>query len=194
MRYANWLHNGKPLATAPVTTEDGAYRFSDGDLDGGRRPGGLYYVPTRDEWYKAAYYDPDSDSYRDQPTDSDPVPTAAVPGRDVGNHINASGARPVEDPLTDVGAYRFSASPSGTLDQGGNVVEWLEDSLELHGGHWNLPADRSGRQANPVNLGDANVEENFLGFRLVPEPGASTLGGAALIALMLLRRRRAVAR
>ena len=92
-------------------------------------------------------------------------------------------------PLTDVGAYRFSASAYGTLDQAGNVLEWHEDSLDLMGGHWNLGVNRTSRLANPVSVSDMDAQQNFLGFR-VPEPSAGLLATSALATLAALRRRR----
>jgi len=71
LRYTNWLHNGKPIgyqtvnndgATPnPATTERGAYV-----IDGITasitpiypEPRAKYRLPSIDEWYKAAYYNP----------------------------------------------------------------------------------------------------------------------------------------
>lgn len=55
IRYCNWLHNGKRKGPqGPETTEDGAYTIVDGVV-GPRNPGAKYFLPTEDEWYKAAY-------------------------------------------------------------------------------------------------------------------------------------------
>jgi hypothetical protein len=76
MRYCNWFHHGKPKNIFTQSLIDnGAYRISGSALVGyrGNRPaqGGFlkietfsaaktpnakYYIPTMDEWYKAAYY------------------------------------------------------------------------------------------------------------------------------------------
>jgi len=58
-RYCNWLHNGKP--TGPQnssTTEDGAYTLNGATtgVDITRNVNANYYIPTENEWYKAAYY------------------------------------------------------------------------------------------------------------------------------------------
>ena len=55
LRFANWLHNGG-LPTSD--TETGAYTFGDPETPGPRNPGAKVFLPTEDEWYKAAYYDP----------------------------------------------------------------------------------------------------------------------------------------
>lgn len=58
-RYCNWLHNGKPTgAQNNNSTEDGAY-FLNGFIGGNAIPkkaGAKYFLPTENEWYKAAYY------------------------------------------------------------------------------------------------------------------------------------------
>jgi formylglycine-generating enzyme required for sulfatase activity len=54
-RYCNWLHNGKGNGS----TENGAYNIPDGRIIGDavpRSPNANYYIPTENEWYKAAYY------------------------------------------------------------------------------------------------------------------------------------------
>jgi formylglycine-generating enzyme required for sulfatase activity len=53
LRLANWLHNGQP--TDGSGTEDGAYDMSRG-ADVVRKEGAKYWLPSEDEWYKAAYY------------------------------------------------------------------------------------------------------------------------------------------
>jgi hypothetical protein len=59
-RYCNWLHNGQPLNVLQDnnSTEDGAYTLN-GITTGNavtKNPGAKYYIPTENEWYKAAYY------------------------------------------------------------------------------------------------------------------------------------------
>lgn len=190
MRFANWLHNGGPEGDAG-STEQGSYAFVGGVLQGGREPGARFVIPSLDEWYKAAYYDPATGSYRDYPTGSDTLPVATSPTRDLGNQVNAGSAPGSLGGLSDAGAYRFSASAFGTLDQGGNTLDWLEDSLALRGGHWDLTVDRTGRTALPVSVSGPEAQESFVGFR-VPEPGAGLLAAAAAATLAALRRRRPV--
>lgn len=61
-RYCNWLHNNKPSGLQNnSTTEDGAYTLN-GATTGAelitKNIGANYWIPTENEWYKAAYYDP----------------------------------------------------------------------------------------------------------------------------------------
>jgi ABC-2 type transport system ATP-binding protein len=66
-RFANWLHNGQPAgAETPATTEDGAYTITTAGVNDNtvtRNAGAQIFLPSEDEWYKAAYYDAASQSY-----------------------------------------------------------------------------------------------------------------------------------
>ncbi len=63
-RYANWLSNGKPTGVqSSTTTENGAYQLTGNtgspvlnttNPNTGSAP--AYYLPSRNQWYKAAYY------------------------------------------------------------------------------------------------------------------------------------------
>ena len=189
IRYVNWLHNGRPAGVGDAATEDGTYDIAQCTTTCTRKPGARPYLPRADEWYKAAYYDPNGGAYFAYPTSSNTAPASEAPTRDVGNHANTDGALGNDqDPLSDAGAYRFSASPNGTLDQAGNVREWLEDSLDLRGGSWNTPVDEAESQSFTTVASNA-VELDDVGFR-VPEPSVRLLAAAALVTLASLRRRR----
>ena len=67
-RFCNWLHNGQGTGD----TESGAY-VNIGDHDSfARQPDAKWWIPTEDEWYKAAYHKNDgvTDHYWDYPTAS----------------------------------------------------------------------------------------------------------------------------
>jgi formylglycine-generating enzyme required for sulfatase activity len=88
VRYINWLHNGKPTGVpAAGTTEDGVYTLSGFMVQGTSKPSpnnkNSYWLPSEDEWYKAAYYDPNKNGlglpgYWTYATMSDSVPDATV--------------------------------------------------------------------------------------------------------------------
>ncbi|MCX6353634.1 MAG: SUMF1/EgtB/PvdO family nonheme iron enzyme [Candidatus Aureabacteria bacterium] len=136
-RFCNWLHNGKESGC----TENGAYNFADGDSKDPRgydddlandpvthEPGALFWIPTANEWYKAAYYSP-AGTYYDYPTGSDMKPIAEAPpgGQNSANWLRED--EPVYGPpgTEDVGSYINSPSPYGTYDQCANIDEFIED-------------------------------------------------------------------
>ena len=131
-RFANWLHNGQPVgAQDETTTEDGAYDMSLGD-DVVRKPGAQVFLPSEDEWYKAAFYDASRHDYWLYPTQTDDEPTfEAPPGTDLVNGSANHGLYGIIVPSTNtvpVGSYTYkpTTSPYGAHDQMGNVREWTE--------------------------------------------------------------------
>ena len=189
LRFANWLNNGEPVgAQGPATTEGGAYTITLGGIAANsitRNPGAHVFLPSEDEWYRAAYYDPVSASFFDYPTGTNMVTSCVLPGSDTGNSANCWPATaPAPGALTDVGAYTLSMSPSGTYDQGGNVFEWNESipagSLSPPG--TSLRGNRGGSWQHDAsflassNLNDGGYptdEDRYIGFRVasIPEPG-----------------------
>jgi cysteine-rich repeat protein len=134
-----------------------------------RRAGAQVFLPSEDEWYKAAYY-AGSDSYYDYPAGSDTQTTCAVPGP-TANTANCNVA--VYD-LTDVGSYTGSASPSGSFDQGGNVCEWNEaligSNRGLRGGGFGDTPDYLAASVRVV-VGAPPYGPVFVGFRVASIPG-----------------------
>jgi formylglycine-generating enzyme len=163
MRFTNWLENGQPVGG--VGTESGVYTIGN-RLDATRSPGTAFFIPSEDEWYKAAYHKNDgvTGNYWDFPTSTDTMPDSDQPPesgeptasntanfyRDDGiaNGYNdgyaVTGSTTFNssvDYLTDVGAYTASLSPYGTFDMGGNVYEWNETVMGstsrcVRGGDW----------------------------------------------------------
>ena len=109
LRFANWLHNGQQGAG---TTEYGAYNMSLGAAVT-RLAGAAYWLPSEDEWYKAAYYSPDG-VYYDYATSNNAVPVAGVDANyNDGGYVLGS---PYYS--TEVAEYD-NESPYGTYDQSG---------------------------------------------------------------------------
>ena len=186
LRFANWLHNGQGSGD----TEDGAYTFSGATSVGSRNAGATIFLTSEDEWYKAAYYDAVSTSYFGYPMGINTLPTCAAPSAtaNTANCWNAVGD------FTDVGSYTGSASPYGTFDQGGNVVEWTESftisQAYMRGG---------GFQFYDSNLGTfwrwgvvPNAANQHQGFRvaMIPEPTTALLVAFGLAGLAAAGRRR----
>jgi formylglycine-generating enzyme required for sulfatase activity len=158
-QFVNWLNTS--------TGHPAAYKFDSGgnfqlwvpgdagyDLDNlYRNRLAHYFLPSVDEWYKAAYYDPRAAIYYDYATGSDNVPDgidfAGDPNFDAVFFDRAFNSMPND--VTDVGL----PSPFGTEGQGGNAWEWQETNFDLvndsnltgrgfRGGFWaSVPEDIS---------------------------------------------------
>lgn len=205
IRFANWLTSG--------TTESGAYMITGGGPNAGSvtipdhstfaAGSETFFLPSEDEWYKAAYYGSSVSTFYSWPTGFPGTdPNNNLPSADTGKSANYETATGDSSyPLTDVGAYSLSASDYGTFDQGGNVWEWNEEeyvnpfatSRGLRGGAWS-----SGQfhleVTSPIDESDA-IETNDYGFRIassaesaVPEPSTYALAAIGLLGLLVYRR------
>ncbi|MEL6498326.1 MAG: SUMF1/EgtB/PvdO family nonheme iron enzyme [Planctomycetota bacterium] len=200
--YCNWLHNGKPDTFDAIQT--GAYDASTwgDDTADPRLPGAQYWIPSVDEWQKAAYYDPNKYGDGDgeggwwyYPDGSD---TPLVPGLP-GQGETTAGLFLDEELLHEVpiGSYPDVQSPWGLLDVSGSANEWTEDVFRA-----NLPdfRVRLGTRAGDDDIDffdaawgyDFARPSNFLsGFRIasaVPSPASVTCFGLA--GVVAIRRRR----
>ena len=194
IRFANWLNNGQGSGD----TESGAYTLLGGTptpsngLSIARNAGATIFLPSENEWYKAAYNIPGGSTYNLYPTSSSLTPNASGPTA-TPNSANYNNA---VNNLTDVGAYSGTTSPYGAFDMGGNVYQWNEaligSSRGLRGGSFNnssiglLSSSRNGLV--PSNGGFS------IGFRvaMVPEPSSLMLAAFGFIGLAAWgwRRRR----
>jgi len=194
-RYCNWLTTSN--------TESGVYNTTTWAIDRGYRnaQGLAYFIPTEDEWYKAAYYKGGGTTagYWDYPTGSDTAPTSEAPpgGANSANYIWPGPVGP-DYYRNEVGAYTGSDSPYGTFDQGGNVWEWNETLIDgkrgARGGSFGNGAvtlRAEGRYSY-----DPTLEDIFIGFRVasIPEPSSVALlalgAGMAGMAVAVRRRTR----
>jgi formylglycine-generating enzyme required for sulfatase activity len=184
-RFANWMMNGQGNGD----TETGAYTLN-GATSGiiTANIGAQVYLPSRNEWYKAAYYNALSQTYSLYPNGQNTITTADA------NYSLYSGSG---NSSTDVGAYINDPSSYGTFDQGGNVAEWndtifadVDNHRFVLGGAWNDLYHRmtsAGQDDHPLEY-----EYFDAGFRLasaVPEPSSLVLTMLAS-GVMLLRRKR----
>ena len=190
-RFCNWLQTG--------TTETGAYTLN-GHTDDAylltvtRNVGATYFIPTENEWYKAAYYDPNKVSpgvggYWLYPTKSNTAPTNVYPSTSTNNANYWTGTYGtytlgVAPWTTPVGSFANSLSAYGTLDQGGNVFEWNETVVPVvggfqrgvRGGAYNFSAVALASSYRSLYYASPG-EIDFIGFRVasVPEPGSLAL-------------------
>ena len=214
-RFVNWLNTSQGFQAA--------YKFTTGGVNdnialwssaeawqlGGenlyRHKDAHYWLPSMDEWYKAAYYDPVNDVYYDYPTGSNTAPTAVASGTTAGTAVfNQTFAQGPAD-ITQAGGL----TPFGIMGLGGNVFEWEETSVDLNnstgssnrgvrGGHWyNNSIDLS--SSNRLDwVNPASKIHYALGFRVaslsssaaVPEPcSLAIIGSFGLMSLAYRRRR-----
>jgi formylglycine-generating enzyme len=176
-RFANWMQNG---ANAGASTETGAYTLNGASsgVNFTKNAGATWWIPSEDEWVKAAYYKGGSTNagYWLYPTQSDTAPGNLIGG--VANQANYyNGVYAVTQSsdysdsinyLTDAGAFSNNASAYDTFDQGGNVWEWndavIGSSRGLRGGSWDYNV--SGLQSSVSINFDPSSEDRFVGFRV----------------------------
>ncbi len=180
-RFTNWLNNG---ATASASTETGAYTLANG-VSVSRSSGATWFLPTENQWYKAAYYDGTAGVYYDYPTKSNTAPDNNIPTSDTGNSANyllaGSYTQDESYPTTSAGAYTLSKSAYGTFDQGGNVSEWTETYTSAtstrvrRGGAFDT--DATTLKADHRESIDPTSELEDMGFRVATVPISAGVPG-----------------
>jgi formylglycine-generating enzyme len=218
IRFANWMHNGMGSGD----TENGAYTLlgrTPTPTNGNsitRNPGAKWWLPSDDEWYKAAYHKNDgvTGNYWNYPTSTDAIPYSDQPpgsdapdpsntanffrndfvanGYNDGYAVTGSERFIAQNYLTDVGAYVLSDSPYGTFDQGGNVWEWNEtlNGVPARGQRGSSSAFDSPYLRASGHGGDGPTGQSFdVGFRVasIPEPASIALCVAGILLLTLKR-------
>lgn len=146
-RFVNWLSNGQGTGD----TESGVYNdlpATTSDPVPDREPGSNLFLPTDDEFYKAAYYNPTLNGGAGGYTqygvgDMAPISEGPVGGPTSANYAQTDGTDgPGGDTywqnngafdddlvhLNPVGSYSTATSHYGLLDVDGNSFQWLEAS------------------------------------------------------------------
>ncbi len=203
-QFVNWLNTS--------TGHQAAYRFtgiqgtSDYALDTWspaeaadetnlyRHKDAFYFLPTEDEWVKAAYWN--GSSLQTYPTQ--PGETLHQGDGTSGTGWNYYDGDYATDPRGPWDVGSGSEELNGTFDMMGNVWEWMESPRTygtgsdrvLRGGAYN---NVDYYLASSYRLDDGNPYDEFhyLGFRVasdVPEP--ATMGLLALGGVAMLRKRR----
>ena len=157
LRFVNWMNNGEGNAS----TETGAYTLVGGNTDGYGTPsnassllanpqpnaGATVWLPSENEWYKAAYYNPVNGTYSSYATQSNTAPgniignganeanynigiTPAVPQSGIYSVTQSSSYNPSQNYLTAMGTFTGSKSYYGTYDQTGDVYNWLDATVQ----------------------------------------------------------------
>lgn len=218
-RFVNWLNTSKGYQAA--------YRFDTDDIDdnltvwnsseawqlGGenlfRHKNAKYWLPSVDEWYKAAYYDPVTASYNNYPTLSGNAPYSVSSGTTVNTAVYNQSFLRGPASITEAGGL----SAYGVMGLGGNALEWNETSSDLanssgdsariyRGGRWNsrstLLHSSSAFQANATSTltglgfrvaGSIIVGGSSNSNAVVPEPNSLAIWSIVSICMLTLRRR-----
>lgn len=205
--FVNWLNTSAGFTAAYNFDAGGNFALwsaADAWQQGGenrfRNRRAHYFLPTENEWYKAAYFN--GNRYFEYPTGSDQVPYFISGGTRAGSAVYdplelfPEGVGPAD--VNNAGGL----SPYGTMGQGGNVMELLEGShfdfgdparadRAVRGGDWQ---NYAGFLASWVTLSIPPSDESYnLGFRVaaVPEPEhCAAVAGFLLLATGVGLRRR----
>ncbi len=212
-RFTNWLNNGQGNAT----TESGAYTLigNTGFSSRNSGPNVTVWLPSENEWYKAAYYDPTvgaggGDNYWAYGTKSDTLPTVATAngtgqisnsGLNVANYNSGADWNGVDGNLTNVGSAT-ARSYFGTYDQTGNISEYTDVVLNrfhpIFGFYQERVIKDAESIADPSVIGASTRRTTYLndygwwlGFRVagVPEPSTLVLTLLSSVGLICRRKR-----
>ena len=219
-RFVNWLNTS--------TAGFAAYKFTSGgvnddialwdasdtldydELNPYRSKRATYVLPSCNEWYKAAYYDPNKSGgpgYWDYATGSDTAPTAVASGTTADTAVYGQSFAQGPADVDQAGGL----SPYGVMGLGGNVSEWDESSSELTNDSGSLKRGRRGGVWNSSDLfflssstrGSNSPSSEFLGigFRVarlspsappapeVPEPSMMVIGTLFGLGGLMAKRR-----
>lgn len=203
--FVNWLNTnaGHQAAYNFSGTNMSLWSASEAWTLGGtnlyRNKDAYYFLPSENEWYKAAYHKNDGNTanYWVYPTASDTAPTAVAGGTNAGTAVyNNVTNKPAE--TTNAGGL----SAYGTMGQGGNVWEWQESAFDgtnnstsearaARGGLWDY--SEVNLRSSSRNFFDPAYSIGTIGFRVasVPEPTTGLFvlvaGGAILLGARLKR-------
>jgi formylglycine-generating enzyme required for sulfatase activity len=184
LRFANWLNNGK----GDGDTESGSYTLLGGTPVPSnaatitRNAGGNVFVPSENEWYKAAYYDLSSGSYFAYPYGTNTLTTCAQSSATA----NTANCNNTVDQVTDVGSYTGASGPFGTYDQVGDLQEWTDKILPggntvVRGASWGDPP--SSLAAGWSESIPSSPGVSLIGFRVVRALPSCGLGSELTIIL-----------
>jgi len=215
-RFVNWLNTSTgnqaayKFTTSGVNDNIALWTSGDAGYDVNnkyRNSLAKYVLPSYNEWYKAAYYNPNDSNYYNFTNGSDTEPTAVVSGTTTGTAVYGQSFGQGPANVNDAGGL----SPYGVMGLGGNVWEWEESSGDLlnssssssstrgfRGGDWSnnsggLSSSTRGSYASP------SYRDSLFGFRVaslsssappaVPEPSMMVIGTLFGIGGLMAKRR-----
>ena len=175
-RFTNWLGNDQ----GGGSMETGAYTLN-GAMSGvfPANAGAQVYIPSENEWYKAAYYNGATSAYSLYPNGQNSITPADA---------NYYGFGPADVDYGTPGSY-------GTYGQGGNVWEWNDAVISnaargKRGGAYGYGS--AAFLASSYRYGAVPTQsESNIGFRIasVPEPGLVVLAMFTSGVLVARRKR-----
>jgi hypothetical protein len=200
-RFVNWLNTSTGSVPAYKFGAAGNFQLWDA-MDAGYDPANLYrnrlaeyFLPSLNEWHKAAYYDPVAGVYYDYPTGSDSVPDGIdfVGDPNFAAVFRDGAANPSPNDVLDVGIF----SRFGTAGQGGNVQEWVETAYDrlndqaneqrrIPGGSWGDIHTLLNATNTLIGIGPL-FDADFVGIRIasvIPEPSALLIWAECLFCVL----------
>jgi len=211
-RFVNWLntstggHAAYKFTTSGVNDNIQLWTAADTlDYDAAnpyRSKRAIYVLPSYNEWYKAAYYDPNNSTYYNFPNGSNTAPTAVASGIGAGTAVYN---QPFGQGPADVD-QAGGLSPYGVMGLGGNVFEWEESSFDLanssgsssrgvRGGNWVVissllsSSTRSSRSGESNNVGFRVASLSSSAPPAVPEPSMMVIGTLFGLGGLVAKRR-----
>jgi sulfatase modifying factor 1 len=214
-RFVNWLntstgnHVAYKFTTSGVndnivlwTSEDAGYNASNPY----RNSLAKYVLPSYNEWYKAAFYNPSNSAYYDFANGSNTRPTAVTGGTEPNTAVYTRTGEASPTGPADVD-QAGGLSPYGVMGLNGNVREWEESSFDLtnssssssrgvRGGDWLNDSSFLFLQSRGSNA--PSIEINRLGFRVasitssaaaIPEPTSMAIFGLSALCIAYRARR-----
>jgi len=212
-RFVNWLNTSTGgvaaynFTTSGVNDNIAVWTSTDtADYDSSnpyRSKRAKYFLPSYNEWYKAAYYNPTNSTYYDYANGSDTAPGAVASGTTAGTAVYDGQSGPADVNLAG------GLSPYGVMGLGGNVFEWEESSGDLanssgsssrglRGGGWGYDSSYLSSSSRFGNL-FPGIENFVIGFRVaslsssappaVPEPSMMVIGTLFGLGGLMAKRR-----
>jgi len=212
-RFVNWLNTSTGgfaaynFTTGGVNANIALWTTSDTlDYDASnpyRSKRATYVLPSYNEWYKAAYYNPNDSTYYNFANGSDTAPMAVASGTTANTAVYNGQSGPAD--VDQAGGL----SPYGVMGLGGNVWEFEESSFDLanssvsssrayRGGDW----FGTGNGLSVLSRGYFNLPTfggDSVGFRVaslsssappaVPEPSMMVIGTLFGLGGLMAKRR-----
>jgi hypothetical protein len=208
-RFVNWLNTSQNYQAAykfapGSAVNDDIQLWQPGDVgydvnNKYRNSLAKYVLPSYNEWYKAAYYNPTNSTYYDYANGSNTAPTAVESG--TANNTAVYGGQVGPADVDQAGGL----SPYDVMGLGGNVFEWEESSGDLanssgsssrglRGGDWRGGSGNLLSSGRDVSISPSFENDVNFGFRVamvepVPEPSMMVIGMMFGLGGLMAKRR-----